>query len=402
MAETTGTSDDSSSREEDRDLTLVFGTASFLNDTGSDMISPIWPTFLTDVLHLQFYQVGIVDGLALAITSLSKLAAGYASDRTGKRKAFITAGYVMSMVSRIGYIIAYSFVGILFWKSMDRLGKMRGPPRDAILAEHAGQEKRGKSFGILRAMDTAGALLGATITFFLFSWFMLILPEQNLAYIAIILLAAIPTLGSVIVISVLVKEKRGGDAFKGVSLKGLDRNLKLFLFASVLFALGTISYSYLMLFSRDFGYTTTQLPLLYMLFTFVYAGSTFPFGYASDKVGRKLILAIAFILLILTAAWAFLVEDMVTVIPLFVLFGLTNGALSPVQTSLVADLVEEERRASILGAFQMTIGLAALPAGLVVGLLWDFLGPLVAFQYSMLLGLAAIVVLMLVKTRPQE
>ena len=386
----------SGKEEMQRDPALVFGAASFLNDTGSDMIAPIWPTFLTTQLGITQGQVQIVDGLALTMTSLSKLGAGYASDRTGKRKAFITLGYSLSMVARIGFILAtyaYQFFQIILWKSMDRLGKMRGPPRDAIVAGHVTEKERGSAFGILRALDTAGAVFGTIITFFLF---------QFLGYTGIILLAVIPTAGSIIVVSVLIKEKRGKDIFKGVNFRGLDRNLKLFLVASVLFALATFSYSLLILYSSNNGYTVPQQTLLYLLFSAIYAASAYPFGWLSDKVGRKLVMAIAFIFLILTSAWVYLVLDPLMIIPMFVLFGLMNGALDPVQTSFVADLVEEERRASIIGAFQMAVGISAFPAGLVIGYLWDFYTPVAAFQYSIVLTFFALLMLALVKTRKEE
>ncbi len=374
----------------------VFGAASFLNDAGSDMIAPIWPTFLTTQLGLTQGQVQVVDGLALMITSLSKLGAGYASDRSGKRKGFITLGYLLSMFARLGFVLAtyaYQFFQIIVWKSIDRLGKMRGPPRDAIVAGHVVEKERGRSFGILRALDTAGAVVGTIITFFLF---------QFLGYTGIILLAAIPTAGSVIVVTVLVKEKRGKDVFKGVTFRGLDKNLQIFLFASIIFALATFSYSLLILFSSNFGYTVPQQTLLYLLFTAVYAASAYPFGRFSDRVGRKPILAMAFIFLIITSAWVYLIFDPVMIIPMFVFFGLMNGALDPVQTSLVADLVEEERRASIIGAFQMAVGVSAFPAGLVFGYLWDFFTPIAAFQYSILLTLIALLLLSLVRVRKSD
>jgi MFS family permease len=358
------------------DPALVFGAASFLNDTGSDMIAPIWPSFLTsDLIGLTGGQVQIVDGLALTITSLSKLGAGYASDRSGKRKKFITLGYTLSMFARIGFILAtyaYQFLQIVFWKSMDRLGKMRGPPRDAIVAGHVTEKERGKAFGTLRALDTAGAVFGTVLTFFLF---------QFLGYTGIILLAAIPSAGSVIVVSVFVKEKRGKDIFKGVNFRGLDRNLKIFLLASLLFALATFSYSLLIIFSERLGFNVEDQTLLYLLFTVVYAASAYPFGRLSDKVGRRLVMTIAFMLLIVTSAWVYLITNPLMIVPMFVFFGLMNGALDPVQTSFVADLVEEERRASIIGAFQMAVGISAFPAGLIIGYLWDNFPYVVTFQY---------------------
>ncbi len=377
---------------EDKDQTLVFGTASFLNDMSSDMIAPIWPLFLNSYLGLDFLLVGVIDGLALMITSLSKLGAGYASDRTGKRKSFIEAGYFLSMISRIGFAISTGFIAIAIAKSMDRLGKIRGPPRDAMVASEVKVKKRGRAFGVLRAMDSAGAFVGAVITFFLFSY---------LGYLGIILLATFPAACSVIVISVLIKEKRGKDVFKGISFRNLDRNLKLFFLASTLFALATFSYSFLILFAEDY-YSVYMIPLLYILFTLTDAASAYPFGRASDRYGRKPILVIGFLFLALTSAWAHFATDWLTIIPLFLLFGLSAGALTPVQTTLVADLVEPERRASIIGAFQMVIGIAALPAGIVIGYLWENFGPLVAFDFSMVMAFAAILIMLLIRVRNLE
>ncbi len=361
-----------------------------MNDMGSDMIAPIWPTFLKNYLGLNLFQIGIIDGMAITITSLTKVAAGYASDRTGKRKGFITSGYLLSLIGRFMFIFSATFWQILFYKALDRLGKMRGPPRDALVAKHSEEKKRGRSFGVLRAMDSAGAVVGASISFVLFYY---------LGYFWTFILAAVPAAISVLIIVFMIKEERGKDVFKGISFRGLNRDLKIFLAASIILALGTYSYSFLILFSADFGYSDVQLPLLYILFTAVYAASAYPFGRASDRVGRRGILLTAFIIFGITSLWTHLVVDWLTAIPLMVFFGLFNGALDPVQTSFVSDLVEEERRASIIGAFQMAIGLSALPAGMILGWAWDNINHLASFNISLVLCLIAIVLLLFVRPR---
>ncbi|NWF97212.1 MAG: MFS transporter [Candidatus Thorarchaeota archaeon] len=381
----------------DHDPVRAFGAASFLNDTGSDMISAVWPNYLKTYLGLPFVFVLAIDGLAQTVTALAKVSAGYASDRTGRRKPFIIAGYSMASISRLGFALSTVFSPGLFQaaalKTMDRLGKIRGPPRDAIVADCAEKRHRGRSFGFLRAMDTAGALFGSILAVLLFG---------TLGYAGIFLLATIPSLFSVLIVLRFIRDKRGRDVFKGISFRNLDKNLKILLLASLLLAMATYSYSFIILFAGGLGWDEAQAPLLYVLFNLVYAGSALPFGAASDKYGRKSILLTAAVLLVLTSLWSNVATNMLMVLPMLVFFGLVNGALDPVQTTFVADLVEPERRGTIIGGFQMAIGLAALPGGVIIGYIADAYSLVTAFHYSVVLTMAAIVLLLLVRSQKVE
>jgi len=143
-------------KKETRKTVRTFAFASFLNDLGSDMIYPVWPLFVTSVLGANMAVLGFIDGLGEAIVSISQAASGYVSDRLRRRKIFIWTGYLFGSLSRIGYALTTLWQHLIPFKIMDRAGKIRGAPRDAIIADISTEENRGKNFGLLRAMDNLG------------------------------------------------------------------------------------------------------------------------------------------------------------------------------------------------------------------------------------------------------
>jgi len=146
----------------------IFALASFLNDLGSDMIYPIWPLFVTSVLGAPMAVLGFIDGLGEAIVSISQAASGYISDRTRRRKIFIWTGYLFGSLSRVGYAISSVWQHLIPFRILDRAGKIRGAPRDAIIADISTKENRGKNFGFLRAMDHLGAVCGIIVCILFF------------------------------------------------------------------------------------------------------------------------------------------------------------------------------------------------------------------------------------------
>jgi MFS family permease len=370
----------------------IFAIASFLNDMGSDIIYPIWPLFVRTVLKADMAALGLIDGLGEAMVSLSQAASGVLSDRFKKRKIFIWTGYLCGSLSRLGYAVSAVWQHLIPFKILDRAGKIRNAPRDAIIADLSTDKTRGRNFGLLRTMDNAGAFTGILIS---------IVFLKVLGFRLLFALAAIPSAIAVLLVLLTIKEQKSErKIFKGLSLRQIDGNLRLYIVLNAVFSLGAFSYSFLLVFAQKSGFTIGFVPVLYLIYTAAAAVSSLPFGRLSDRIGRKAVLLMAY------AGWAAVCLGMVfgrghlTLILLFVLYGFHKGALDPVQRTLVTEICPPAYRASALGAFQMIVGLCALPASLTAGLLWERFGPVAPFALSAGLTAAAAGLLLFVKERP--
>ncbi len=377
--------------EESKNLTIgTFSAASFLNDFGSDMIFPIWPLFVTSVLGADMAILGLIDGLGDALVSLSQASSSYLSDRVGKRKVFIWTGYLCGSLSRIGYGLSKVWQQLIPFKILDRSGKVRGAPRDAIVADISTEQNRGRNFGLLRAMDNLGAVCGIITCILLFNYL-------GWEYNSIFLLASIPSLISALLVLLLIKERKTKGIFKGLSLKDLGGNLKLFLFLSAVFALGAFSYSFLLVYAKESGFEAGFVPVLYLLFTPVASLMSLPFGKLADKVGRKAVLVLSYSFFGLMCLGFVYVGSSEGVMMLFVLYGLHRAAAEPAQRAFVSELSPPRYRASILGAFQLIVGLCALPASPIAGVLWETFEKFAPFAFSLSLTVLAIILMGFVK-----
>lgn len=364
-----------------RKTVRIFAAASFLNDLGSDIIYPIWPLFVTEVLKANMAALGFLDGLGDALVSLSQAASGYFSDRLKRRKIFIWTGYLCGSLSRAGYALSRLWPHLIPFRILDRVGKIRSAPRDALVADVTTEENRGGTFGLLRTMDNLGAVCGILLCIAL-------LPL--LGYRLLFALAALPSLFGALLILLTVHEEKGSGKriFKGLSLRDVQPNLRLYILLSAIFALGAFSYSFLLITAKRFGFETAFIPVLYLTFTATASLLSLPLGRLSDRIGRKRVLTLAFLL------WAAVCVGFLTVrkplfLPLlFILYGSHKAALDPVQRTLVCELSPSAFRASCLGGFQMVIGLCALPASLLAGWLWERAGLFAPFYLS--LGLTAV------------
>ncbi len=286
----------------------------------------------------------------------------------------------------LGYIISSAFPSLLFFRMLDRSGKMRDAPRDAIIADESTAADRGGNFGILRTFDNLGAVGGIVAV-------LVLLPVLSIR--SVFLIAAVPSFVAALLVIFAIREKHNGiTLFSGFCFTGVAPALKRFFAASVLFSLGTFSYSFLLLYARDFGIPLLQVPLFYLLFTLVASLGSYPFGWLSDKIGRRAVVAMSFLLWAMTAGIFLSRPGLFGIILAFVCYGLHSAAFETVPRAYVAELSPRDRRASCLGAFKLGTGLAALPASLAAGLLWQYAGFAAPLYFSLGTTFLALLVLL--------
>lgn len=363
------------------------GLVSFFNDTASKIILPILPLFLKEI-GATGLAIGLISGLGESIASLFKMLAGYWSDKIGKRKIFVFWGYLIAAFAKLSFTLVNVWPQALGAKSLERLGKgLRSAPRDALLSASSSQKKRGKSFGIHRAMDSGGAVLGSVGAFLLF-WYL------HLSFRTIFLIAGIIAFFSLLPL-ILVKETKTeltSSRTLKLSVKKLSLRLRFFILIASLFALANFSYMFFVLKSQFYFQQKFAIGipiLLYALYNFSYSTLAIPFGSLSDKIGRARVLLTGYALFVLICLGFIVSHSLGFFIILFILLGADYALVNANQRAFIADLAPVEERGTALGVFYMATSLVVLPAGLLVGFLWD-ISPTAPFLYgSIVAALAA-------------
>ena len=371
---------------------LAMGVVSFLTDCSTELYYPLLPVFLRTVIGAGSLFIGLIEGIAESTASLVKLVSGWLSDRLNRRKAIVIGGYGLSGLTRP--LIAISTAGwhVLGARFFDRMGKgLRTAARDALIADSAHPDHCGKAFGFHRAMDHAGAVVGPLVAFGL-------LTAIGERYRAIFWLATIPAALAVLVLVLFVTEIRPtGERTKlpVFALRPLNRYFKRFLPIVLLFTLGNSSDAFLILRARDLGVATVLVPILWVVLHIVKMIFSMPCGMWSDKVGRQKTIIMGWGIYSLTYLGLAFARQEWHVWSLFAFYGMYFGFTEGPQKAFVADLIPSEHRATAYGIYHFTVGIAALPASLIMGALWQEFGSMVAFASGSALSLAAMVLLTL-------
>ncbi len=365
------------------------GLVSFFTDVSSEMIFPILPIFLTTILKANMAVVGLIEGIAESTAALLKLISGWLSDKFGKKKILIIGGYSLSTITKPLLAISTQWTHVLGVRFFDRVGKgVRTAPRDALIAASSDKKSIGKSFGLHRAMDTSGAIVGTLIAFFILQRYL------GDALRLIFWLSFIPGLIAVLILIFAVKEPKSKAEKKfNFNFKNLNPNLKRFLGVIFIFNLANFSYAFFILRAEDVGLMIALIPLVYLVYNLIYAFFAIPAGKLSDIIGRRQVLCIGFLLFSLTTLGFAFIANTLTIWILFALYGLFMALTDGVSRAYVSDLTVKEERGTTLGAYHAIVGITVLPANLIGGLLWHKINVFAPFVYAAILSIVAALLL---------
>lgn len=368
------------------------GLVSFFMDVSSEMVYPLVPLFLANILGVNKSVIGLIEGIAESTASLLKVFSGWYSDRIGRRKGLMGVGYAVSVLSRPLIALAVVWQHILASRFIDRLGKgIRTAPRDAIIAESSNPDVMGRAFGFHRAMDTLGAVLGPALAFFLLSLF-------AGDFRKVFWVSMIPGIIAVLLILFLIKEKKKALPERHerpkLTLAHFDWRFKFFLVITTLFAVGNSSDFFLILRSQQLGISTAMIPVVYLTFNLVYALSAIPAGMAADRFGKKKVVLIGFILFTLIYYGFAVAGSPAAVWALFSLYGIFMGLTEGVQKAFLTTIIPPDFKATAFGVYNTAIGLALFPASLIGGWLWDRVSPAATFYFGS--AMAAVSILLFI------
>lgn len=369
-------------------LVRALALVSLLTDAASEMIYPLLPIFLTTVLGASPAMLGVVEGAAESTAALVKLGSGWWSDRIGRYTPLVLIGYLLATVTRPFMSVAQTAWQVVSLRVVDRIGKgIRGAPRDALLAGSVDASMRGRAFGFHRAADHLGAVIGPAIAWFL-------LQRLHLSLRTVFMLSVVPGTLAVITILVAVRDPASRAAAPAsvvpvAAPTPMPRHFWAVLGVLLLFTLGNSSDAFLLLRAQQLGIPVALLPVLWAVHHVVKSASSIPGGALSDRIGRRAGMLIGWGWYALVYAGFALATTAVQAWLLFLAYGVYFGLVEGAEKALIADLAPADRRGTAFGWYNAAIGVAALPASLLLGVIWTMRGPSAAFACGAMLAATA-------------
>lgn len=357
----------------------VMTATSFLTDISSEMIFNLLPLFLANVLGAKTGIIGMIEGLAETTASLLKIFSGWFADRIGRQKWLTVGGYSISAISKPLLYFVTAWGGVLAVRLSDRLGKgIRTAPRDALIAGSIGENHRGLAFGVHRAGDTAGALLGLLIAL------VVVWAAQSDAvglerdtFQTLVLISLIPAVLAVLVLVIGARDvrvERSAAKLPSFSLAGFDAAFRRFMVVIVLFTLGNSADAFLILRAQERGLSVIGVLAMLATFNLVYTVTAGPAGVLSDRLGRRRLLLGGWMVYGMIYLGFALASAPWQIWLLYGCYGIYYGMVEGTAKAFIADIVPSGQRGTAYGVYSAAVGLTALPASVIAGVLWQGVG----------------------------
>lgn len=373
----------------DRNI-LFTGITSFLTDTSVKMIYSVMPMFLMSI-GASKASLGLIEGVAESTASLIKALSGFWSDRIGKNKPFMLAGYAISALILPLYAFVISPMQVLVLRFAERFGKgIRTAPRDSLIAGSVTNNETGKSFGFQKAMDNSGAIAGPLIAFTLLSLF----PDN---FRLIFIIAGIPALAGIFVIIFGIKEARKSrtDLIKKFRFRDFSKRYWFFLGIIFIFTLGNSTDALLLVKANEAGIKVAFIPLVYLITNLVSVVAAIPAGSLSDRIGKEKLLIAGFLIYTVVYLFFGMNVDKIALFILFALYGLYSAATDGVQKAFVADMTDRNKKGTALGIYNALLGITLLPASIIAGVLYDRVNSSVPFRFGAAMSALAAVLMII-------
>jgi MFS family permease len=373
---------------------IALGLVSLFNDMASEIVVPLIPILLASVLGAGPVALGLVEGVADAIAAFLKLWSGRRSDALGgRRKGLALAGYALSNVARPLLALAGNWVAVLLLRSVDRVGKgLRSAPRDALVADATPPHMRGHAYGYQRALDNAGAVGGSLIAAAVLAWSAVTLPQM-------ILLSAIPGALAVLSLALGVQEPRAGvskpQALPALRWSALGQPMRRYLVVLGLFTLARVSETFLLLRGHALGMPTVELLLLWSGLNLAKAATSTAGGRLADRFGRGVVILVSWVSLAASFALLAALASPIALWAVALGYGLCAGLGEGAERAVISDFSTDADRGTAYGWYNLTLGLAAIPAGVMFGGVWHYRGPSSAFLLAALVAAGSVLLLRL-------
>jgi len=369
---------------------VAMGFVSFFTDFSTEMNLGILPLFIVSNLGASRAILGAIEGSAELTSYASRLVSGSLSDKLGKRKIFVLAGYGLSTISKPFFAVATGWFEAFIVRAADRVGKgVRTAPRDALIADSIPESSSGKAFGIHRTLDQAGAIVGPVVAFALL---------QIIGIRGIFLFSLIPGAIAVVILIFIVKDVAAKRRINTTMLSNVGNVLKgnrpfvLLLVISGIFSLGAFNYSFVLLKASGLGINKNVIPLVYAVINVAYTIVSFPAGLLADKIGKEEVLIIGYaIFAFSTLLMVEFTGNSLYAYLLAAVFGTYMGISETLQRAIIPRYIASELRGTAYGVYNLVVGSGFFASNIVFGFLWDNYNLNFASYYSVTFALAGII-----------